>query len=675
MAKTFLTNIDLKGNQLLNAVIHSASSAPTAKAAGQLYYNTNDSIFYYSTGTGTGNWTAVGVQFITSVGSNLSVTAGELTLGNKVVITDATQTLSGKSLSSPKILGPMYVQSGGGAGGLNNTITANNSTGVLEIDSGYGMSLSATGNIIINPSGDAYLGSVSANNKIATIGDINSTEYINSVDHGLRVTSGKLSLDIATGLFIDQNNNLAIDGYYYYDKSATNNAITDAIDALNLATTYDAYGAASTAQSNAEGYTDTAISGLSSVYDAYGAASTAQSNAEGYTDTAISGLSSVYDAYGAASTAQSNAEGYTDTAISGLSSVYDAYGAASTAQSNAEGYTDTAITNLGVGGTATGDVVTIDATQTLTNKTLGTNTALSANLDAATYKITGLANPTDDQEAATKSYVDAKVNGLTWKNSVNVLAETNVPLTGSTPLSIDSHTISDGYRVLLINQTTSTEDGIYDVAISGGSYALTRSADAFTYAELIGASVYVIEGTSYNSTTWVQSNSYLTSFASQSWSQTSGAGAYTTGVGLDHTGTQFFVKLDETGDGSGLAVSSSGIAVSLATNSALSTIGGLHVVAGSGITTSGGSVAVDTSVVATKYASTITGDSTNTSFAKTHGLGTNDVQVRVYQLSAGPDTQFADVEVDIVRTSTNEVTISFASAPSTGTTYRVVVIG
>ena len=264
---------------------------------------------------------------------------------------------------------------------------------------------------------------------------------------------------------------------------------------------------------------------------------------------------------------------------------------------------------------------------------------------------------------------------MTWKNSVNVLADSNVPLTGSTPLSIDSHTISDGYRVLLINQSTGTENGIYDVAISSGSYTLTRSSDAFTYAELIGASAYVVEGTNYNSTTWVQSNSYLTSFASQSWSQTSGAGAYTTGVGLDHTGTQFFVKLDETGDGSGLAVSSSGLAVSLATNSALSTIGGLHVVAGSGITTSGGSVAVDTSVVATKYASTITGDSTNTSFAKTHGLGTNDVQVRVYQLSAGPDTQFADVEVDIVRTSTNEVTISFASAPSTGTTYRVVVIG
>ena len=591
MAKTFLTNIDLKGNQLLNAVIHSASSAPTAKAAGQLYYNTNDAIFYYSTGTGTGNWTAVGVQFVTSVGSNLSVSGGQLTLGNKVVITDATQTLSSKSLSSPKILGPMYVQSGGGAGGLNNTITANNGTGVLEIASGYGMNLSATGNIIINPSGDAYLGSVSANNKIATIGDINSTEYINSVDHGLRVTSGKLSLDIATGLYINSDNNLAIDPTYYYDKSSVNNAITDAIDALNLSTTYDAYGAASTAQSNAEGYTDTAI------------------------------------------------------------------------------------TNLGVGGTAAGDVVSIDATQTLTNKTLGTNTALGANLDAANYKIINLTNPTDDQEAATKSYVDAKVNGLTWKNSVNVLADSNVPLTGSTPLSIDSHTISDGYRVLLINQSTGTENGIYDVAISSGSYTLTRSSDAFTYAELIGASAYVVEGTNYNSTTWVQSNSYLTSFASQSWSQTSGAGAYTTGVGLDHTGTQFFVKLDETGDGSGLAVSSSGLAVSLATNSALSTIGGLHVVAGSGITTSGGSVAVDTSVVATKYASTITGDSTNTSFAKTHGLGTNDVQVRVYQLSAGPDTQFADVEVDIVRTSTNEVTISFASAPSTGTTYRVVVIG
>ena len=50
MAKIFLTNINLKGNQLLNAVMHSASTAPTALAVGQIYYNTVDNKMYYYNG-------------------------------------------------------------------------------------------------------------------------------------------------------------------------------------------------------------------------------------------------------------------------------------------------------------------------------------------------------------------------------------------------------------------------------------------------------------------------------------------------------------------------------------------------------------------------------------------------------------------------------------------------
>ena len=41
MAKVFSTNINLKGNQLLNATLQPASSAPNASGAGQVYYNTN----------------------------------------------------------------------------------------------------------------------------------------------------------------------------------------------------------------------------------------------------------------------------------------------------------------------------------------------------------------------------------------------------------------------------------------------------------------------------------------------------------------------------------------------------------------------------------------------------------------------------------------------------------
>lgn len=50
MAKIFLTNINLKGNQLLNAVMHSASIPPTPLAVGQIYYNTSDNKMYYYNG-------------------------------------------------------------------------------------------------------------------------------------------------------------------------------------------------------------------------------------------------------------------------------------------------------------------------------------------------------------------------------------------------------------------------------------------------------------------------------------------------------------------------------------------------------------------------------------------------------------------------------------------------
>lgn len=76
-----------------------------------------------------------------------------------------------------------------------------------------------------------------------------------------------------------------------------------------------------------------------------------------------------------------------------------------------------------------------------------------------------------------------------------------------------------------------------------------------------------------------------------------------------------------------------------------------------------------------KFTGTVTGDAATTSFAITHSLGTRDVAVQVYQTSAGPDIQYATVEVDVVRTSTTVATIGFATAPASGTTYNVVITG
>lgn len=70
-----------------------------------------------------------------------------------------------------------------------------------------------------------------------------------------------------------------------------------------------------------------------------------------------------------------------------------------------------------------------------------------------------------------------------------------------------------------------------------------------------------------------------------------------------------------------------------------------------------------------KSVSANVGNGAATSFALTHGLGTRDVQVQVYNNSS-----YDTVEVDVVRTSTNVVTVSFVTAP-TSNAYRVVIVG
>jgi hypothetical protein len=262
----------------------------------------------------------------------------------------------------------------------------------------------------------------------------------------------------------------------------------------------------------------------------------------------------------------------------------------------------------------------------------------AANVPFATYKITGLGNPTDDQDAATKYYVDQAVQGLTWKKAANLLSVVNVSLTGSTnTLNIDTYgnltSADDGYRIVLTNQTTDTEDGIYVYNDNGTSYTLTRATDANPYTELIGATIYIQEGTTKAGTSWSQQNHYLTSFAGQDWVQISGVGIYTAG--------------------NGIAITDNVIAAD----------------AGTGITVNGSGINIDTSVVVTKYAASV-GDGSATSYTVTHNLGTKDVVVSVYDNSS----PYAEVICDVQHTSTTAITLLFSVAP-TSNQYRVVVHG
>lgn len=236
------------------------------------------------------------------------------------------------------------------------------------------------------------------------------------------------------------------------------------------------------------------------------------------------------------------------------------------------GITELAVDNLNFNGNS------ITSTDTNGNITLSPNG--TGTVDVADSRITGVATPVSDTDAANKAYVDNAVTGLSFKEAVNLLATTNVALTGSTStLVIDGHAALDVtdnnlYRLLLTAQTTGSQNGIYIYTDNGTSYTLVRSADADTYQELDGASVFVKEGTTYANTGWVQSNHYLTDFSGQSWIQFSGAGAYTAGNGLTQSGTIFNV-----GAGDGISVTAD--AVSLAST-----------VAGAGLTFTTGVVAV-----------------------------------------------------------------------------------
>jgi phage-related tail fiber protein len=150
-------------------------------------------------------------------------------------------------------------------------------------------------------------------------------------------------------------------------------------------------------------------------------------------------------------------------------------------------------------------------------------------------KLTSLADPTNAQDAATKAYVDAARSGLDVKASVRAATTANITLSGTQ--TIDGVALSAGDRVLVKNQSTASQNGIYVVA--AGSWA--RSTDADSDAEVTpGLFTFVEEGTANSDSGWVLStNSTITlGTTSLAFAQFSGAGQITAGDGLTKTGNQ-----------------------------------------------------------------------------------------------------------------------------------------
>ena len=158
--------------------------------------------------------------------------------------------------------------------------------------------------------------------------------------------------------------------------------------------------------------------------------------------------------------------------------------------------------------------------------------APTADVDLNSQKITSLAAPTADGDAANKGYVDSVAQGLDVKASC--LAATTGDITLSGAQTIDGVSVTDGDRVLVKDQSTASQNGIYVAAT--GSWA--RSDDADTYNKLISAFVFVEEGNDNADNGYVctvDSGGTL-GVTNITWEQFSGAGQITAGDGLTKTG-------------------------------------------------------------------------------------------------------------------------------------------
>jgi hypothetical protein len=159
-----------------------------------------------------------------------------------------------------------------------------------------------------------------------------------------------------------------------------------------------------------------------------------------------------------------------------------------------------------------------------------------------TNKITGLGTPTDSTDATNKAYVDAVTEGLHIHPSVVAATTANITLASELENgdTLDGVTLATGNRVLVKNQTTQSENGIYIVSASG---APSRATDFDSPAEIDGGDfVFVTGGTANDNTGWVQVNTVGTVGTDAiAFTQFSGAGTYTAGNGLTLTGSVFTI--------------------------------------------------------------------------------------------------------------------------------------
>ena len=172
------------------------------------------------------------------------------------------------------------------------------------------------------------------------------------------------------------------------------------------------------------------------------------------------------------------------------------------------------------------------------------------------YRITGLAEPTNSTDAATKNYVDTTAQGIhthtscrlataaalpscTYANGTNGVGAT-LTATANGALTVDGVAVASGDRILVKNQASALQNGVYVVTVVGSgaaAFVLTRATDMDQPDEFPASFEFVEEGTQADSGWICTTNTPVTiGTTAINWTQFSGAGQIDAGAGMTKTG-------------------------------------------------------------------------------------------------------------------------------------------
>ena len=175
---------------------------------------------------------------------------------------------------------------------------------------------------------------------------------------------------------------------------------------------------------------------------------------------------------------------------------------------------------------------------TIDSTTIGATTPSTGsftNMTTITGQVTS--TPVNPNDLTNKSYVDAVIQGLSFKAPAQVTTTANITLSGLQ--TIDGYTTVAGDRVLVRNQTLTQNNGIYNASAT----AWTRSSDADTYDELVAAFIFVENGTIYTGSAWVSTIPATGTLGTTpiTFTQFSNTALYNAGTGLTLSGYTFSI--------------------------------------------------------------------------------------------------------------------------------------